>query len=520
MTERYRIGIDVGGTNTDGAVLDSQGRVVASAKTATTPDVTSGVRLTLETVIERSAVPRSAVQLAMLSTTHCTNALTTRSGLVRVGLLRLGAPATTAVPPLVQWPQDLRAHVLAASFILPGGHEFNGEELSPLDLSAVRRAARELKGKVDAVAISAVFSLVNPEHEQLAREVVLEELGAEMPVTLSSEIGSLGLLERESASALNAALTAVAGKAVRGFEEAVRAAGLSSQLYLGQNDGTLMSLDQALRFPVLTIASGPANSFRGATYLSGLRDAIVVDIGGTTTDLGVVSKGFPRESAAAVDIAGVRTNFRMPDLISLGLGGGSLVREVAGGVVVGPDSVGYRLVDQALVFGGDQCTATDLAVAADLADIGDPARVRHLSPGLVKQGMREITRMLEDAIDRIKLAAEDVPVIVVGGGSILFPETIAGASQIVKPPHFDVANAVGVAIAEVSSTVDQIFTLANRRREEVLEEAQQRAIQQVIALGAAADTVELLEVEELMLAYMPGDARRIRVKAAGRLAFT
>jgi 2-keto-3-deoxy-6-phosphogluconate aldolase len=134
--------------------------------------------------------------------------------------------------------------------------------------------------------------------------------------------------------------------------------------------------------------------------------------------------------------------------------------------------------------------------------------------------MREITRMLEDAIDRIKLAAEDVPVIVVGGGSILFPEHIAGASTIVKPPHFDVANAVGVAIAEVSATVDQIFTLANRRREEVLEEAQQRAIQQVIALGAAPGTVELLEVEELMLAYMPGDARRIRVKAAGRLAFT
>ena len=513
---QYRIGIDVGGTNTDGAVLDSQGRVVASAKTPTTPDVTSGVRLTLETVLERSAVDRSAVQLAMLSTTHCTNALTTRSGLVRVGVLRLGAPATTAVPPLVQWPEDLRAHVLAASFILPGGHEFNGEELSPIDLPAVRRAARELKGKVDAVAISAVFSLVNPAHEQLAREVVLEELGADIPVTLSSEIGSLGLLERESASALNAALTAVAGRAVRGFEEAVRAAGLSSQLYLGQNDGTLMSLDQALRFPVLTIASGPANSFRGATYLSGLRDAIVVDIGGTTTDLGVVSRGFPRESAAAVDIAGVRTNFRMPDLISLGLGGGSLVR----GALVGPESVGYRLVEQALVFGGDQCTTTDLAVAAGLADIGDRARVRHLSPEFVNQGIREITRMLEDAIDRIKLAAEDVPVIVVGGGSILFPEKIAGASEIVKPPHFDVANAVGVAIAEVSSTVDQIFTLANRRREEVLEEAQQRAIQQVIALGAAAESVELLEVEELMLAYMPGDARRIRVKAAGRLAFT
>ena len=127
---------------------------------------------------------------------------------------------------------------------------------------------------------------------------------------------------------------------------------------------------------------------RGAAYLSGVTDGIVVDIGGTSTDVGALVKGFPRESAVAVHLAGVRTSFRIPDMVSIGLGGGSVVQ--AEPLRIGPESVGYRLPNEALAFGGATLTATDLAVADGRAEIGDKRLVGGLDAALVRQGMADI----------------------------------------------------------------------------------------------------------------------------------
>src|SRR5205814_7429398 len=140
---------------------------------------------------------------------------------------------------------------------------------------------------------------------------------------------------------LNACLSSLAERTVAAIGEALRALALDAPLYLSQNDGTLMSAEFARRYPVLTFASGPTNSMRGAAYLSGLKDAIVVDVGGTTSDGGMLVGGFPREASFEVSVGGVRTNFRMPDVVSVGLGGGSIVAD--GGRTVGPRSVGYAL---------------------------------------------------------------------------------------------------------------------------------------------------------------------------------
>ena len=277
-----------------------------------------------------------------------------------------------------------------------------------------------------------------------------------------------------------------------------------------------MSVDYALRYPIFTIASGPANSIRGAAYLSQVRDAIVIDIGGTTTDIGILQKGFPRESALAVEIGGVRTNFRMPDLLSIGLGGGSLVHQRPRSSV-GPDSVGYRLTEEALVFGGQQMTATDLAVAAGQAQLGDPARVASLPVSLCEAGLAYISRCLADSIDRMKLTADPVPVIVVGGGSILCPEQLPGVSEIIRPSHHDVANAIGVAIAQVSGTIDRVFALDTMSRTQALDEASRLARERACAAGADPESIEILDLEEIPLAYLPGNAVRIKVKAAGAL---
>jgi N-methylhydantoinase A/oxoprolinase/acetone carboxylase beta subunit len=255
---------------------------------------------------------------------------------------------------------------------------------------------------------------------------------------------------------------------------------------------------------------------RGAAFLSGLKDAMVVDVGGTTSDVGALTHGFPREASVAVEIGGVRTNFRMPDVYSFGLGGGSLVREDP--LRVGPQSVGYRITEEALVFGGETLTTTDVAVAAGAAKIGDAQRVRGIDPSLVTSAMARIQEMTDAAVDRMKTSAEPIPVIIVGGGSILIASSIAGASEMVKPDHFEAANAVGAAIAQISGEVDRVYALASMSRDDAVADAKAEATAKAIDAGADKETVQIVDVEDVPLAYLPGNATRIRVKAVGDLA--
>ena len=165
-------------------------------------------------------------------------------------------------------------------------------------------------------------------------------------------------------------------------------------------------------------------------FLSGIKDGIVIDIGGTNTDIGALAHGFPRESS--VEVGGVRTNFRMPDVHSFGLGGGSIVT-AHGALTIGPRSVGSELHRQARVFGGQVLTATDIAVAVGLAEVGDRALVADLDAKLVQGALALMKQRVEDAIDRVKLTRGDVPVILVGGGGILLDGALAGASQVGRP---------------------------------------------------------------------------------------
>lgn len=511
-----RLGVDVGGTNTDAVVLDGSGRVLASAKTPTTPDVTTGIVQVIDLVLA-AGVSVGDIRAAMLGTTQCINAILERAHLGRVGVVRLGAPATLAIPPLVDWPEDLRSLVAPSSYIVAGGFEFDGREISPLDEARLRTVGQALVGQVDAIALSCVFAPVNPEHERRAAAILREAVGERIPISLSHEIGALGLLERENATVLNAALIQVIQRAVEAFRSAVARHGIAADLFLTQNDGTLMGLDYALHYPILTVASGPTNSIRGAAYLTGLRDAVVVDVGGTTTDIGTLQHGFPRQAAVAIALGGVRTNFRMPELLSIGLGGGSIVGVERERVSVGPRSVGYRLTTAARIFGGDTLTMTDIAVAASMTRLGDPSRVRDLAPALVEQAVDVALHLLAEGIDRVKTSSAEVPVIAVGGGSILVPDRLPGASAIVRPEHFDCANAIGAAIAQVSGEVDRIWHLEGRSRDSILAEAREMACEKACRAGADPDTLELIEREEIPLAYLPGNAVRLRVKVAGWL---
>jgi N-methylhydantoinase A/oxoprolinase/acetone carboxylase beta subunit len=510
-----RIGIDVGGTNTDAVLMDER-HVLAEVKTPTTPDVTSGIVAALRALISDSGVEAASVQGVMIGTTHFTNAVVEAKRLMPTACIRLGLPATQALPPMVDWPDRLRQALGNHAFLVHGGHEFDGREISPLDPEELRRVAEEIAAKgIRSVAISSVFSPVNTEFEQRAAEIVAETL-PEAAISLSHEIGRIGLLERENATIMNACLRDLAVHIVEAFNTALGELGIEAPVYLSQNDGTLMGVDYAERYPVATFASGPTNSMRGAAFLSGILDCAVVDIGGTTSDVGVLQHGFPREASIAVEIGGVRTNFRMPDVFSFGLGGGSLVRDDRE-LTIGPDSVGYELTERALVFGGQELTATDVAVAAGLAEIGDQARVAGLDRGLVGRTTRLIEMEIAEAVDRMKTSAGEIPVVVVGGGSVLLGETLTGASEVVKPEHFAVANAIGAAIAQIGGEVDRVFSLEQIPREEALERAKDEATQKAVAAGASTGTVHIVDVEEVPLAYLPSNATRIHVKAVGEL---
>jgi N-methylhydantoinase A/oxoprolinase/acetone carboxylase beta subunit len=473
--------------------------------------VTSGIESAIAGVVEK--VDRGRITHAMFGTTHATNAVLERRGLRHVGVLRLGGPATQAIRPLFGWPADLREAVSAGEQIVHGGIEFDGRELSPLDTEAIARFAGEVADRADAIAIASVFAPVSDEHERAAEEIVRKELG-DLPISLSSQIGSLGLLERENATVLNASLIDVARGVTGAIGEALERNGLRPVTFFAQNDGTLMDLEFAIRFPVLTIGSGPANSIRGAAYLTGRTDAIVVDVGGTSTDVGVLVHGFPRESSFGVEIGGIRTNFRMPDLVTIALGGGTIVSED----VLGPESVGYRILAEALVFGGSTPTLTDAGVSAGRFELGDPGALARHGPLLAAAIVRS-DAMLADAIDRVKTSREPVTLVAVGGGAPLVPENLPGASEVLRPDHSDVANAIGAAIATVSGEVDRVFHLGAGGREAAIAEASQEAIERAVAAGAARESVEVVEIEEVPLAYLTDPAVRIRVKAGGPLAW-
>ncbi|MEZ5666813.1 MAG: hydantoinase/oxoprolinase family protein [Alphaproteobacteria bacterium] len=510
-----RVGIDVGGTNTDAVLMDGL-RVVASHKTPTTADVSSGIMAALRTVLDASGARPADIQAVMIGTTHFTNAVVERKRLLEVAAVRLGLPATKGLPPMVDWPKDLGQTLGYHRYLVHGGNEFDGREIAPLDERALRDAARDIKARgLRAAAVTSVFSPVKNEMELRAAAILQEEV-PELAVSVSHEIGRVGFLERENATIMNACLADLANRVVDSFRSALNTLKIAAPFYISQNDGTLMTADHVARYPVLTFASGPTNSMRGAAFLAKAKEAMVVDIGGTTSDVGMLLHGFPRESSVAVDIGGVRTNFRMPDVLAIGLGGGSLVRD--DGARIGPDSVGYELTEKALVFGGDVLTTTDIVVAAGLEDIGDRARVAHVKPAVVDAAIATMHRMVDEAVDRMKTSAEPLPVILVGGGAILLSRDLPSASDIVKPEHMAVANAIGAAIAQVGGEVDRVFSLEGLGRDEALRQAKAEATEKAVGAGARAETVQIVDIEEVPLAYLPSSATRIRVKAVGDLA--
>ena len=506
-----RIGVDVGGTNTDAAVLDGQ-VVVGGAKRQTTADVHSGVQEAIAAALQAANLDPGRVDAVMVGTTHFVNALVERNRLAPTGMIRLCLPSGGSLAPFADWPADLMRAMNLHYRLCDGGYEMDGREIAPINPAQILQAVRDLRAEgCTELAISAVFATIRGDCERDAAALIAKEF-PEMAITLSQDIGRIGLLERENAAAINAALRPLARSVVAAFGSIRAKLGLSCPLFFTANDGTLIDSAEVARLPVLTFACGPTNSMRGAAYLSGVRNALVVDVGGTTTDVGEVRDGFPRLAGTSVEVVDVRTNFSMPDVISVGLGGGSRVRIQRG--TVGPDSVGRELIQKGIVFGGDELTASDVVVAAGRAKMGGhPAPDQ---PG-VKEMVRQIDQIISDAVARARTSSDPMPVLAVGGGSVLMADTVDGL-QVIRPPHFDLANAVGAAIAQISGEVSRVVAVsAGLTREEAIEKVAEDARAMAIGRGADPATLVVLSKSDVPMSYLPGNNLSISVTVVGDL---
>jgi N-methylhydantoinase A/oxoprolinase/acetone carboxylase beta subunit len=297
--------------------------MLAKAKAPVTGDLRADLAEAMHSVITEGSIDPARIARVMLGTHRRTWRLAQR-GLKRVGVLRIGSPLTHALPPLSAWPIELRTRVSAGEAIVRGGADYDGRPAAALDEDEIARFLAAVAGDAESIAITSVFSPVAPDQEFAAADLVRRELGPSTHISLSHEIGTIGLLERENATVLNGAFVGAVEGLADALDDALVSNGIGAETFVTQNDGTLMTLQHGLRFPVLLIGSGPASALRGAAYLSGVGDGVVIDVGGTRANVGVLESGLPRESARPGQIEGVRLAFRMPDVITLPLASGSL----------------------------------------------------------------------------------------------------------------------------------------------------------------------------------------------------
>ncbi len=326
------LGIDTGGTYTDAVLLEyNSHKILAACKSLTTKqDYAIGIENVIQDIeLEDPA----AIQLVSISTTLATNAIAEGKG-KRVGLFLIGYD-----------PELIESFSMSDRFATPdfyyfeGGHNLHGQEKETLDLAGILEKTNLIKNQVDAIAISSYFSPRNPEHELRAEKAVSSV--CDLPIVLGHQLSSsLGSVDRATTAALNASLLSVLQDFIIAVRRAMEHRGIKAPLMVVRGDGTLMNDEFAARSPVETIHSGPAASAIGGRYLSNLDQALVLDVGGTTTDLALIKDGKVEISEKGATVAGYQTAVQAANLLSIGLGGDSQIKyDRANQITVGPERV-------------------------------------------------------------------------------------------------------------------------------------------------------------------------------------
>ena len=330
--KNYILGIDTGGTYTDGVLLDENTRqIVATTKTLTTKhDLSQCILKALDQLLPDDP---SQIGLVSISTTLATNAIAEGKGRP-VALFLLGYD-----PELVN-KFKLDGHFATSSYhYFQGGHNLHGEEQTPLGVDAVLEQALTLQEDVEAFAVSGYFSPFNSDHEERCFEAISDKTG--QPVVLGHQLSSkLNSIQRAATATLNASLLSLIQEFVLAMRSALDVRQISAPLMVVRGDGGLMNAATTKERPVETVHSGPAASAIGARFLSKQDKALVIDIGGTTTDIAIVDNGQVdvREEGTTVGI--FNTAVRAANVRSIGLGGDSQISfDIENRLTVGPNRV-------------------------------------------------------------------------------------------------------------------------------------------------------------------------------------
>ncbi|KUO52871.1 MAG: hypothetical protein APF76_14695 [Desulfitibacter sp. BRH_c19] len=303
------LGIDTGGTYTDGVIVEfSKQKVVNKAKARTTRE---NLTIGIGKCIERLTFDKNEIKMIALSTTLATNAIVEGRG-GRVGVILIGHE------PLGELP-------VSNFVVVPGGHDIKGKEKEPFDEEKVISAIKSLSKEVEAIAISGYLCVRNPEHELLAASLVRKHCG--LPVVCAHQLTTtLGFQERTVTAALNARLIPIITELIHSVKDVLQKQGVNAPLMIVKGDGSLMSEGVAIEKPIETILSGPAASIVGATFLTDIEDAIVFDMGGTTTDIALLENGSPKLNSEGATVGGWLTRVLAADINTFGLGGDSYIQ--------------------------------------------------------------------------------------------------------------------------------------------------------------------------------------------------
>lgn len=330
------LGVDTGGTYTDAVLIKDETDVIASAKSLTThSDLAVGVARAVAAVLHNSGVSPEDVAMTSLSTTLATNALVEGKG-GKICLVFIGFSAKDVARQGLE--EALKGD---PTIFVQGGHDHTGSEVSELGLEQLRKELAGISG-VSGFAVAAQFATRNPAHEIKVREIIRETTGA--PVSCSHELSAkLGGPKRAMTAVLNARLIGMIDHLIGATERHLLDIGITGQMMVVRGDGALISASQAREKPIETILSGPAASIVGARWLTAATDAIVSDIGGTTTDVAILRKGRPMIDPDGAMVGGLRTMVEAVAMRTFGLGGDSQVHlerdGLAGNLLLGPRRV-------------------------------------------------------------------------------------------------------------------------------------------------------------------------------------
>ena len=341
----YLIGVDTGGTYTDAVVIEARGhRIIATAKAITTKgDLAVGVTEAISKAISQASsqaqgqlphtLPPQSIAMLSVSTTLATNAVVEGHGSA-TGVVLIGFDAA-----MVERTGIAKAFPGIPIAVVGGGHNHNGDALCPLDTEALAAALDGMDAKVEAYSVASTFAVRNAAHEQAARALIVARTGK--PVTLSTELSSaLDAPRRALTAVLNARLIPRISGLIEAVQRAMLRLGIQCPLMIVKGDGSLALAESVATRPIETVLSGPAASLVGAQWLSGLDNFILSDMGGTTTDLGVLVAGRPRIKEEGAEVGGWRTMVRAMDVRTIGLGGDSEIAVLPNGrITVGPQRV-------------------------------------------------------------------------------------------------------------------------------------------------------------------------------------